>query len=166
MKELAEDGLPAPSALRAFGNVIMDFFRGFATTLKFTPFLKLCLATFMVFNGFMMVAAFQSYVIIYYVFQGDQALGAEYAGWAGTAGGSNLAGVVQTGPSVSIDGYGEVVEVKAIVGTGSRTGVDMVWSGASYGHFGLDLTGPNGGLVRIDDIEIDDQPRHSAADIA
>ena len=35
-------------------------------------------------NGFMMVSAFQSYVIIYYVFGGDQALGAEYVGWAGT----------------------------------------------------------------------------------
>ncbi len=69
---------------RSVGDVVLDFFRGFAITLKFTPFLKLCLATFMVFNGFMMVAAFQSYVIIYYIFAGDQALGAEYAGWAGT----------------------------------------------------------------------------------
>jgi GPH family glycoside/pentoside/hexuronide:cation symporter len=64
--------------------VIAEFFKGFVTTLKFTPFLKLCLATFMVFNGFMMVAAFQSYVIIYYVFAGDQSLGAEYTGWAGS----------------------------------------------------------------------------------
>ena len=32
----------------------------------------------------MMVSAFQSYVIIYYVFGGDQTLGAEYVGWAGT----------------------------------------------------------------------------------
>jgi len=61
-----------------------NFFKGFATALKFTPFLKLCLATFLVFNGFMLVASFQSYVIIYYVFSGDQSLGAEYAGWSGT----------------------------------------------------------------------------------
>jgi len=61
-----------------------DFIRGFAAALSFSPFLKLCLATFLVFNGFMMVASFQSYVIIYYVFSGDQSLGAEYAGWAGT----------------------------------------------------------------------------------
>ncbi len=65
-------------------GVVLDFFRGFAMSLKFSPFLKLCLATFLVFNGFMMVASFQSYVIIYYVFEGDQALGAEYAGWVGT----------------------------------------------------------------------------------
>lgn len=47
------------------------FFAGFATSLKFKPFLKLCIATFLVFNGFIMIAAFQSYVIIYYVFGGD-----------------------------------------------------------------------------------------------
>ena len=60
------------------------FLQGFAMTLKFSPFLKLCAATFLVFNGFMMVASFQSYIIIYYIFGGDQELGAEYAGWSGT----------------------------------------------------------------------------------
>ncbi len=63
----------------------VNFLQGFALTLKFSPFLKLCAATFLVFNGFMMVASFQSYIIIYYVFAGNQELGAEYAGWSGTA---------------------------------------------------------------------------------
>ena len=67
-----------------FPSTIGDFFKGFLITIKFKPFLSLCGATFFVFNGFMMVSAFQSYVIIYYVFGGDQALGAEYVGWAGT----------------------------------------------------------------------------------
>jgi glycoside/pentoside/hexuronide:cation symporter, GPH family len=61
-----------------------EFFHGFALTLKFAPFLKLCIATFLVFNGFMLIAAFQSYVIIYYVFGGDTASGAKYAGYSGT----------------------------------------------------------------------------------
>ena len=74
-------GEMSPSGL---DGSVRDFFRGFVTALKFTPFLKLCMATFLVFNGFMLVASFQFYVIIYYVFSGDQALGAEYAGWAGT----------------------------------------------------------------------------------
>jgi GPH family glycoside/pentoside/hexuronide:cation symporter len=65
------------------GNV-SRFFRGFAITLKFKPFLKLCVATFLVFNGFMMIASFQSYVIIYYVFAGDTSVGSEYVGYAGT----------------------------------------------------------------------------------
>jgi len=77
--QIAESG----SAIR---RNIDDFFRGFVTTLKVKPFLKLCIATFLVFNGFMMVASFQFYVIIYYVFAGDTVAGAEYAGYAGTLG--------------------------------------------------------------------------------
>ncbi len=78
------------------------------------------------------------------------------AGWAGGAGGAHVTGLLETGPEVALTSYGEVVEVSAIVGTGTRGGVDMVWNGAIYGHFGLDLTGANGGIVRIDDIQIED----------
>lgn len=79
------------------------------------------------------------------------------AAWAGAAGDVHLAGVPETGPSVAMTAYGAVVTVQAIIGTGSRMGVDMPWgTGAIYGHFGLDLTGSNGGTVRIDDIEIED----------
>ena len=65
---------------------IAGFVSGFATTMKFKPFLKLCAATFLVFNGFMLIASFQFYVIIYYVFGGDTVAGAEYAGYSGTLG--------------------------------------------------------------------------------
>lgn len=101
---------------------IRDFFNGFATTLKFTPFLKLCAATFLVFNGFIMIAAFQSYVIIYYVFGGDTNAGSVFVGhsmllgaistlfvivfvtWLGTKIGKRRAFFVSTG--VSMVGYG------------------------------------------------------------
>ncbi|MFQ3267185.1 MAG: GPH family glycoside/pentoside/hexuronide:cation symporter [Colwellia sp.] len=73
-----------PPKSKKLSAAVSDFFNGFLITIKFKPFLSLCGATFLVFNGFMMVSAFQSYVIIYYVFGGDQALGAEYVGWAGT----------------------------------------------------------------------------------
>jgi len=76
------------------GRIVADFLQGFAVTLRFRPFLKLCLATFLVFNGFMLVSSFQFYVIIYYVFGGDQALGAEYAGYAGTLGALSTFGVI------------------------------------------------------------------------
>jgi hypothetical protein len=79
------------------------------------------------------------------------------AGWAGGAGNVNVPGVVQVGPSVALTTYGEVKTVQAIIGTGTRIGVNMPWGiAALYGYFGLDLTGPNGGVVRIDDIEIED----------
>ncbi len=77
--------------------------------------------------------------------------------YAAGAGGAPLAGVTTVGPAVPLQTYGEVVTVSAIVGTGARGGVDMAWGTAAlYGHFGLDLTGPTGGIVRIDDIEIED----------
>ncbi|WP_208352467.1 glycosyl hydrolase family 28-related protein [Pseudaestuariivita rosea] len=79
------------------------------------------------------------------------------AGWAGDAGGSNVTGLTAVGPATSLTQYGQVVEVSAIVGTGTRDGVDMPWnSDVVYGHFGLDLTGPAGGVVRIDDLIIED----------
>ncbi len=62
------------------------FGKGLATTLRSRPFRQLCIATFLVFNGFIMISSFQVYVIIYYVFGGDQAMGAKYAGYAGTLG--------------------------------------------------------------------------------
>ena len=65
---------------------LRSFLSGFAIALKFKPFLKLCVATFLVFNGFMLIASFQFYVIIYYVFAGDTVEGARYAGYAGTLG--------------------------------------------------------------------------------
>lgn len=79
------------------------------------------------------------------------------AGWAARSDGSNVSGVVQTGPSTALSEYGSVVELTAIIGAGRRGGVDLAWgTSAVYGHIGLDLTGPNGGVVRIDDIEITD----------
>ena len=79
------------------------------------------------------------------------------AGWAGGAGSVEVSGVTTYAGQTTLDSYGEIVEVSAIVGSGSRTGVDMAWgTEALYGHFGLDLTGANGGVVRIDDIEIED----------
>lgn len=63
---------------------MIDFFTGFAATLKFRPFQKLCAATFLVFNGFILISAFQSYVIIYYVFLGDKSQGSIYLGYFGT----------------------------------------------------------------------------------
>ena len=78
------------------------------------------------------------------------------AGWAGGAGDLNVEGLTETGPETIIPTYGEVVEVSAIVGTGARTGVDMVWSDAIYGHFGIDIISGAGGVIRVDDITIED----------
>ncbi len=79
------------------------------------------------------------------------------AGWAGNGSEAHVTGLTEIGPSVALSQYGQVVEVSAIVGSGNRGGIDMVWGDVPvYGHFGLDLTGSNGGVVRIDDIVIED----------
>lgn len=46
-------------------------FKGIKTVLKNKPFVKLCLATFLVFNGFQIVAEFGVFIINFYMFDGD-----------------------------------------------------------------------------------------------
>lgn len=75
---------PRNGFLQTAGQKTLDFLRGFLATMKFRPFLILCGATFLVFNGFMLVSAFSSYVMIYYVYGGDKDLGAKLMGWNGT----------------------------------------------------------------------------------
>lgn len=92
----------------------------------------------------------------------DVAVGA----WVGNQGGSELGGLPNSGPATSLTSYGEIVEISAIIGTGARAGVDMVWStDARRAHFGLDLTGPTGGVIRIDDIIIEDVTNAYASDM-
>lgn len=79
------------------------------------------------------------------------------AAYPATAGGAKVSGVPEFGPATVLQTYGDVVKVSAIIGAGARGGVDMVWGTAPvYAHVGLDLTGPNGGVVRIDDLVVED----------
>ncbi len=62
-----------------------EFFRNLGTSLKCSPFVKLCLATFLVFNGFQLGVSFSLYVMIYYVFGGDpEGLAGDLNGWWGS----------------------------------------------------------------------------------
>lgn len=85
---------PAAGLWAATQRQTGEFFRGFAATLRTGPYLRLCIATFLVFNGFIMISSFQSYVVIYYVFGGNQELGARYTGYAGTLGAISTFGVI------------------------------------------------------------------------
>jgi hypothetical protein len=79
------------------------------------------------------------------------------AAWAGAADNSHVEGLVEVGPSTVLSAYGEVIEISAIIGSGARGGVDMPWgTGPVYAHVGLDLTGATGGVVRIDDLVVED----------
>ena len=87
-------GAPVESGGASLRRNMASFFKGFGTTIRTKPFLKLCGATFLVFNGFIMISSFQSYVIIYYVFGGDQEAGARWAGYNGTLGAISTFGVI------------------------------------------------------------------------
>lgn len=80
------------------------------------------------------------------------------AAWAGGPGGLHVSGVDETGPEVLPDTYGRIYTVSAIVGTGDRTGVDMIWGTEPvFGHFGLDMTGDDGAVVRVESVVIEDK---------
>ncbi|MEX0332343.1 MAG: MFS transporter [Puniceicoccaceae bacterium] len=71
------------SMLTGLSSHFLSFMKGFLATIRFGPFLKLCMATFLVFNGFMMVSSFSSYVMIFYVYGGDRDAGAGLMFWNG-----------------------------------------------------------------------------------
>ncbi len=69
-----------------FGESTIEFLRGLWQTLKTGPFLVLCVATFLMFNSFIMISQFQFWVFAYYVAGGNVAEGAGLAGVVGTLG--------------------------------------------------------------------------------
>lgn len=81
--------LPKPKSNGA-KEVMKKFFNGVAISLKCLPFVKLCLATLLIFGGFMLASSFTAYVIFFYVFKGAASLDLAYQnggtllGWYGT----------------------------------------------------------------------------------
>ncbi len=67
-----------------FAKSTADFFKGIGLTLRCRPFVKLCAATFLVFNGFQLGMSFSLYVMIYYVFGGANQPAGELNGWFGS----------------------------------------------------------------------------------
>jgi GPH family glycoside/pentoside/hexuronide:cation symporter len=74
---------PVEKAVKGFWTNMSDFFKGIGTTLKCGPFAKICAATFLVFNGFQLGISFSIYVMIYYVFNGNDIKGGYLLGWFG-----------------------------------------------------------------------------------
>jgi GPH family glycoside/pentoside/hexuronide:cation symporter len=60
------------------------FVSGFGTVFRCVPFRKLCLATFLVFNAFNMVAAFSFFIVVHYLFNGDAGAAGNWPALFGT----------------------------------------------------------------------------------
>ena len=61
-----------------------EFIHGIVLTVKNKQFMKLCGATFFIFNGFQTIAQFAFFIIVYYLFQGDTAAAGWWPAWFGT----------------------------------------------------------------------------------
>ena len=71
-------------APKEFSSHVTGFFKEFDNTFKCRPFVKLCSATFLVFNGFQLGTWFTLYVLIYYMCRGDKDQASTLFGLYGT----------------------------------------------------------------------------------
>ena len=71
---------------RSFGESVWEFIRGLLQTITTGPFLMLCIATFLIFNSFIMISQFQFWVFAFYVSGGNIGEGAGLAGLVATLG--------------------------------------------------------------------------------
>jgi len=73
---------------------MVEFFKGVGTTLRCSPFVKICGTTFLVFNGFQLGMSFSIYVMIYYLFGGNDGDAGKLMGWYGMLTSISTLGVI------------------------------------------------------------------------
>jgi GPH family glycoside/pentoside/hexuronide:cation symporter len=61
-----------------------EFIGAIKQTITNKPFMKLCGATFLIFNGFQTIAQFAFFIIIFYLFKGDTTAAGQWPAWFGT----------------------------------------------------------------------------------
>ena len=87
----------------SFKDIASSFKELFASIVKISknkPFMKLCAATFLVFNGFQMVGSFSYFIIVFYLFKGSYGAASTLPAWFATA--SALATAFMVIPIVSM----------------------------------------------------------------
>lgn len=65
-------------------NNLKGLFKNMVQIFKNKPFVKLCTATFLVFNGFQMVASFSYFIIVFYMFNGAFEAAGTWPAWFST----------------------------------------------------------------------------------
>ncbi|MFO7798315.1 MFS transporter [Rhodohalobacter sp.] len=68
---------------KALSN-LKELFQSIILVSKNKPFMKLCAATFLVFNGFQLVASFSYFIIVFYMFNGDYGAAGNWPAWFST----------------------------------------------------------------------------------
>ncbi|HSO86094.1 MAG TPA: MFS transporter [Draconibacterium sp.] len=85
-KEMDQTNLTNRDEL-TFKNIASNFkglLKNMVLIFKNVSFVRLCGATFLVFNGFQMVASFSYFIIVFYMFKGDYGLAGTWPAWFST----------------------------------------------------------------------------------
>ncbi|NBC57608.1 MAG: glycosyl hydrolase [Bacteroidetes bacterium] len=69
---------------KTLASNLKKLFKGIVQVTKNKPFMKLCGATFLVFNGFQLVAAFAVFIIVFYMYGGDYGIAGTWPAWFNT----------------------------------------------------------------------------------
>lgn len=67
--------------LKTLSSNFKELGQGIKEVFKNKPFMKLCGATFLVFNGFQIVASFSFFIIVFYIYNGDYGLASTWPAW-------------------------------------------------------------------------------------
>jgi len=69
---------------KSLASNLKELWQGIVQVSRNKPFMKLCGATFLVFNGFQMVAAFSVYIIVFYMYNGSYENAGTWPAWFST----------------------------------------------------------------------------------
>lgn len=71
-------------SLKTIGSSFKELFIGIKQVSRNKPFMKLCAATFLVFNGFQIVASFSVFIIVFYMYNGSYEGAGTWPAWFAT----------------------------------------------------------------------------------
>jgi glycoside/pentoside/hexuronide:cation symporter, GPH family len=71
-------------SLKTIGSSFKELFNGIKQVSENKPFMKLCAATFLVFNGFQIVASFSVFIIVFYMYNGSYEGAGTWPAWFAT----------------------------------------------------------------------------------
>lgn len=74
----------AEISFRTMSSNLVGVLKGIAQAFKNKAFVKLCGATFLVFNGFQLVASFSFFIIVFHMFDGDYGATGSWPAWFST----------------------------------------------------------------------------------
>jgi GPH family glycoside/pentoside/hexuronide:cation symporter len=82
--KLPDSNVASELSMKELAANTREFVAGIKQTLACKPFLRLCGATFLIFNGFQTIAQFAFFIIIFYLFNGDTNAAGNWPAWFGT----------------------------------------------------------------------------------